>query len=372
MRWLRPVRPTPTTALRVAAGAVVIARLARATRAAPPVRPTVTPRTSISVVIPARDEAERIGPLLDLVVAAPRVDEVIVVDDGSSDATAALARAAGAHVVEAPDLPDGWTGKAWALQHGIIAAAGEWVVALDADSRPDPRLPEALVARAMGERLLLATVAGRFPSTDVGLSLVHPAMLTTLVYRYGAPGSGTVAPGRLLANGQCMAVERAPFLGRGGMAPVAGHPVEDVALARHLASLGERVAFLDASELLRVDMYRDAVDALRGWSRSLALPGVEPRARQLLDAAVVLLAQVLPLQRLVARRGDAIDLVLALVRLGTLAGTARAYERPRRAYWLSPLADGIALLALCRGIVTRRQTWRGRQYVVPPARSADR
>ena len=153
---------------------------------------------------------------------------------------------------------------------------------------------------------------------------------------------------------------------------MAQHPVEDVALARHLASLGERVAFLDASELLRVDMYRDAVEAVRGWSRSLALPGVEPTARQLLDVSIVLLAQVLPLQRLVARRGDAIDVALALVRLGTLAGTARAYERPRRAYWLSPVADGLAFLALCRGVVTRRQTWRGREYAVPPVRSGTR
>ena len=371
MRWLRPLRPTPFTALRVGAGAVAIARLARAGRTAPPVRPTVIPRTSMSVVIPARDEADRIGPLLDAVVGASCVDEVIVVDDGSSDATAAIAEAAGARVVPAPPLPVDWTGKAWALQHGISAATGEWVVTLDADTRPDPGLPAALVARAMSEQVVMATVAGRFPSTSVGLSLVHPAMLTTLVYRYGPPGS-RVAADRLLANGQCTAIHRAPFLALGGMAPVAAHPVEDVAIARHLAELGEPVAFLDASELLRVDMYRDGIDAIRGWSRSLALAGVEPSNRQLLDAAVVLLAQVLPLQRLAGRRGDAIDVVLALVRLGALAGTARAYERPRRAYWVSPLADGVAFLALCRGIVTRRQTWRGREYVVPPARTATR
>jgi dolichol-phosphate mannosyltransferase len=100
-------------------------RLAKAacgrSRAGPADR--LTPMQSISVVVPARDEAARIGPLLEAIVGAPGVAEVIVVDDQSSDGTADLARAAGARVVEpARPLPDGWAGKAWALQQGIEAA----------------------------------------------------------------------------------------------------------------------------------------------------------------------------------------------------------------------------------------------------------
>ena len=66
--------------------------------------------------------------------------------------------------------------------------------------------------------------------------------------------------------------------------------------------------------------------------------------------------------RLVARRADALDVVLLAVRLGTLAGTAPAYRRRGAAYWLSPTADVAAVAALARGTFTRRQTWRGRTY----------
>jgi dolichol-phosphate mannosyltransferase len=110
-------------------------------------------------------------------------------------------------------------------------------------------------------------------------------------------------------------------------------------------------------------MFESLGDTWRGWGRSLALPGVEPRRRQVIDLAVVVLAQVLPIPRLIMRRGDVIDLGLAAIRIGTLVGTRRAYDRTDLAYWSSPLADPVAAAAIAGGIVRRgRQTWRGRSY----------
>ena len=361
-----------SVAARLAAAATAISRIAKAGAVAPPVRPTLTPVQSISVVVPARDEAERIGPLLDRVVDAPGVAEVIVVDDQSSDRTAEIARGSGATVITGAPLPDGWAGKAWALQQGITAATSDWVVTLDADARPNPRLATALVARAIAERFDLLTVGGRFECPTAGSRWLHPAMLTTLVYRFGPPGAPSPRPERTMANGQCMALPRAAFLAAGGMEPVRGDVVEDLALARRLATDGHHVGFLDASDLLTVRMFESLGDAWTGWGRSLALPGVEPRRRQLFDLAIVVLAQALPIPRLVLGRGDVIDVVLALTRVGTLVGTRRAYERTDAAYWLSPLADPVAAVAIARGIARRgRQTWRGRSYgepIVPAAR----
>jgi dolichol-phosphate mannosyltransferase len=348
---------------RLTAGAVAVTRLARAATVAPPVRPTLTPMQSISVVIPARDEAGRIGPLLDVIVGAPGVNEVIVVDDQSSDGTADIARRAGATVLSGTVLPDGWAGKAWALEQGITAASSSWVVTLDADARPDPQLPSALVARATGERLDFLSVGGRFDCPTPGSRFLHPAMLTTLVYRFGPPGTRATRPDRMMANGQCTVFERDRFRAAGGMGPVRGEVVEDIALARYLAAQGRRVGFLDAGELLTVRMFESFGDVLVGWGRSLALPGVEPLRRQLVDLAVVVLAQVLPLPRLLMRRGDLIDAGLLALRLGTLVGTRRAYGRRDAAYWASPLADPIAAVAIARGIARRgRQVWRGRSY----------
>ena len=360
---MAPVLRTASIVLRGAAGAVAISRLARAATVAAPVRPTLTPAATISVVIPARDEATRIRPLLDAVVDALGVSEVLVVDDQSSDDTAAIAAAAGARVVSGTQLPEGWAGKAWALQQGVEAAGGDWVVTLDADTRPDRRLPTALVARAIGERLDLVTIGGRFDCPTPGSRWLHPAMLTTLVYRFGPPGAAATAPDRTMANGQCMAFERQRFLDAGGMSLVSGQVVEDIALARRLAGDGRRVGFLDGSDMLSVRMFESFGDVWTGWGRSLALPGVEPRSRQRVDLAVVLLAQTLPMLRLLTGRADLVDAVLLLARVGTLRGTRAAYDRGGLAYWLSPLADPIAAAAIAGGVARRgRQTWRGRTY----------
>lgn len=348
--------------LRVAAGVVAISRLAKAATAASPIAPAISDGASISVVIPARDEAERIGPLLEAIVGAPGISEVIVVDDQSGDATAHIASAAGARVVVGTPLPVGWAGKAWALQQGIEAATSGWIVTLDADVRPDPRLPTSVVARAIADDLDVLTVGGKFECPTAGTRWLHASMLTTLVYRFGPPGT-TTAPNRAMANGQCMTLQRTRFLEAGGMSLVAGEVVEDIALARRLASNGWSVGFLDAADLLTVRMFESLSDTWSGWGRSLALPGAESRPRQMFDLAVVVLAQALPLPRLLLRRGDVIDVVLLANRIGTLVGTRTAYDRNDAAYWLSPVADLGSSLAIARGIARRgAQTWRGRTY----------
>lgn len=350
--------------VRLVAAGVALSRIVRAAHRRPPlIADELTEVPTISVVVPARDEATRIGPLLELLRGASDVHEVIVVDDQSTDHTADLARASGAHVVDGTPLPDGWAGKAWALQQGMQAATGEWVVTLDADTRPSPALPRSLVARATADGLDMVTVGGRFQCPTGGVQWLHPAMLTTLVYRFGPPDAvAPVRADRQLANGQCMAVRREALLAVGGMQPVAHHVVEDVALARHLAGIGWNVAMLDGPTLLTTRMFETGRTAFRGWARSLALPGVEPRGRQLLDLGVVLLVQALPIPRLLTRRGDLLDLALGAIRLGTLAGTRTAYERTSAPYWASPTADLLAAAALARGIVSPRQPWRGRRY----------
>jgi dolichol-phosphate mannosyltransferase len=361
LRWL-------VLALRLAATVRVVRRLVWAARPAAPLNPppadrragaaSVSPDGSISVVVPARDEGARIGACLERLAAAPGVDEVVVVDDGSSDGTAAIARAFGATVLAGRELPDGWAGKAWALHQGLEAASGDWVVTLDADTRPDPRLPAAAVARAAATGADLLTVAGRFDCPTPGSRWLHPALLTTLVYRFGPPHDGASE----LANGQCMVLRRQPFLDGGGLTPVAGHLVEDVALARHVTAGGGRVVFVDGTDLLGVRMFESLADTWHGWGRSLALPGVTPPRTAALDAATVALTQGAPLLRLAAGRADLLDGALALLRVGTLVGTARAYRRRGPAYWLSVLADPLAAARLAWSTVRPARTWRGRTY----------
>jgi dolichol-phosphate mannosyltransferase len=356
------VNVRPITVARLVAGVVTLARLARVVRARPPVTPAVGAiATSISVVVPARDEEHRIGPLLEALHTADGVTEVIVVDDESSDGTAALAAGHGVIVVPGRPPPPGWAGKTWALQQGLDAAGGEWIVALDADTRPDPRLPAAAVARARDDGIDLLTLAGRFELPTRPGRWLHAAMLATLVYRFGAPGT-TPAPARPIANGQFMVGRRAHLLDGGGLTAVAGQLVEDVALARHGVDAGWNVQFLDAGDLLAVRPYESMAGTWHGWGRSIGLPGIESRPRRLADVAVLALVMPLPQVRLLARRFDFVDALLVAVRLGTLVGTSRAYSRRGAPYWLSPFGDLPAVVAVGLSGIGRRSAWRGRPY----------
>ena len=351
MRW--------SSLVRAAAVATVAGRLARGLAARPPLARADAAPGPITVVVPARDEATRIGPLLAALRSAPGVDSVIVVDDRSTDRTASVAGAAGAEVIAGTDPPIGWAGKTWALAQGVEAAETEWIVAFDADVVPDPELPGAAVARALADRLDLLTLAGR-AELQRGRGL-HAALLTQLVYRFGPPGST-----RRLANGQCM-VARRPAL-RAGLRAVAGEMVEDVALARHLTASGHRVDFLDATDLMVVRPYGSVGEVWSGWGRSIGLRGVEPWWRQTFEVALLAATLVAPPVRAVRRQADVIDAAALVMRFGTLVGTRRAYAGRGVAYWTSPLADPVALAATVTGLVRRSPTWRGRRLVGPAAR----
>jgi dolichol-phosphate mannosyltransferase len=233
-------------------------------------------------------------------------------------------------------------------------------VFLDADVRPEPGFLAAAVG-ALGDATLV-TLAARVEARAAGERWLHPSMLTSLVYRLGPPGASARRPDRTMASGQCMVVDRRRLLDAGGFAPVSGELLEDLALARRLAADGHEVRFVDGTALVEVEGYGSLAAAWRGWGRSLDLaPVTAPRA-QVLDLAVVWAAMALPLPRLVSRRGDAVDLVALALRLGTLAGTARAYRRRGVAYWLSPLADIAVAVRITAGTIRPSRRWRGRRY----------
>jgi len=92
------------------------------------------------------------------------------------------------------------------------------------------------------------------------------------------------------------------------------------------------------------------------------MPDVTSARWQALDLAVIWLALALPLPRLLARRGDRLDVALLAVRLGLLAGVAPAYARRGPWWWLSPLADVPVAARLTWGALRPGKTWRGRTY----------
>ncbi len=187
--------------IRAVVASMVLSRLARGRSLPPPLAPGApAPKGTVSVVVPARDEEARIAGVLAPLRDDPAVAEVLVVDDESSDRTAEVAEGYGARVVRGAPLPAGWAGKPWALEQGLRAAGGEWIVFLDADVRPKPGLVAALVERAQAFDLFSA--GPRFICDTHLERCLHAAFLTTLVWRFGPTGARQPRPSLAVINGQ--------------------------------------------------------------------------------------------------------------------------------------------------------------------------
>lgn len=361
---------TAVALAQTAAAAVLLARLARGRAARPPLRAgTQRPGTAtVSVLIPARDEAARIGPCVAAARADPSVTEVIVVDDESTDQTAAVAARVGARVISGRPLPPGWVGKQWALQQGLGVARGEFVLTLDADTRPRPGLAAALVGALADGPFDLVSAGPRFACGSAAEQALHAAMLATLVYRFGPIGpAAQPAPHRLVINGQCLLARRAALAAAGGFAPVRRYLTDDIALGRSLAQRGWRIGFLDGHHLLDVDMHDSVAGVCRDWGRSLPMADVTAARWQAADLALLGLTTALPLARLTAGRSTALDLGLLAVRGALLVPLRRCYTRPGPGFYCSPLADVAVFLRLAGATVRPVRTWRGRRYPAGPA-----
>ncbi len=354
----------------VVLGLRLVARLLRTSRGTR-IRPTSSLYPpSIGVLVPVLDEAQRIVPCLERLIAfGPEVAEIVIVDGGSVDETPAIvaeyaARDKRIRLVETRP-PDGINGKVHGLEVGLAELTARWVLTIDADVRPSAALPPALLRRAHAERLRILSVATEQWLGDRLDQFVHPSMLATLIYRFGIPGHATRRAAAVQANGQCMLIRRDLLDALGGFAPHARVIAEDVSLARAAARAGERVGFYETEGLVSVEMYRSGRETARNWSRSLPLPESRPFRNRLGDLANLLLLQAAPPYLFAAaarRRGfaRAVNGALIATRIGILAGARRAYRNPDAWYWFSPLADLPVVALLIIRSAQRRHRWRGR------------
>ncbi|MBW8770673.1 MAG: glycosyltransferase [Gemmatimonadetes bacterium] len=366
---------------------VLAVRLApgRTRRAATPPHPAEITDTTVSVIVPTLNEAQRIGPCLAGLRTQPRpLLEVLIVDSGSSDGTRELVADAAAidprvRLLSDDPRPPDWVGKVWALEQGLRAARGEWVLGIDADVEPQPGLVAGVVAAAREAGYSVVSFAPRFAAQSAWEQLLQPALLLTLVYRGGTAGTER-DPERLMANGQCFLARRDALLRHGGYAPARESFADDVTLARHLARQGERVGFLDGSRLYLVRSYRSAREMWREWGRSLDLRQATSATRQWLDVLFLIAVQGLPLPMLVllaigaststlsstARLLAVVNGVLLGIHLLLLRPLSHSYERPGPSFWLSWITDPLAVVRIVLSTLQQRRQWRGRSYARRP------
>ncbi len=333
----------------------------------------------VSVIVPVLNERNRLASCLEgLIAQGSEVSEIVVVDGGSDDGTQQLvctyiARDPRVRLVDASPIPANWNGKAWGLQSGLRAAnpCSQWILTIDADVRPAALLTCVLLGRAKQSALPALSIATLQEIDSIGEGLVHPSLLTTLVYRFGIPGKVYRRVSEVQANGQCFLFRRDVLEDCGGFQVAHDSVCEDITIARTLVTKGYPVGFYEAGNLVHVKMYSDWLDAWRNWTRSLPMHDQFSGVNTLLGWLEVALVQALPLPLFLflvtihARRNWLFTLngILIAMRIGVLFGTARAYHRRPWSYWLSPLCDLPVAIQLGRSALQRRHIWRGRFLV---------
>jgi len=226
-----------------------------------------TGRPAIAVVVPARNEASALPHLLPGLAAQLRPgDELVVVDDHSTDATADVATRLGAQVVCPPALPRDGLGKPHACWTGTRSTTAPLLLFVDADVRPAPDLLDR-VALAVSQHP--GTVVSVQPWHDTG-SWVEQASLLANVTALMGSGGFTVAGSRLaptVAFGPVLAVERATYDAVGGHAAVRAMHTEDIGLARAVGRSALWTGRPDTSFRMYPEGLRQLV---QGWTRSIA------------------------------------------------------------------------------------------------------
>jgi hypothetical protein len=340
----------------------------------PPADPAPVGRP-VTVVLPVRDEVEQVGGCLAALLDQRGVPDlrIVVVDDGSTDGTAAVVRAVTdprVRLVAAGPLPPGWLGKPHACSVGAatIPPEDDGIVAfVDADVRLFPDALAGAVAVLDQHRLDLVSPWPRPVTRGIAERLVQPLVpwlwATTLPVRLA---ERSPRPSLAAATGQFLVLSRTAYERAGGHAAVRGEVLEDIALLRAVKRSGGRGGPIDGSRLAACRMY-DGWPALRdGYAKSLWSAFGSPAAAAAVVAGLAV-AYVLP--PLAALRGSRVGLVGYAA---GVAGRAVAARRTGSRVWPDSLAHpasvvvfGALVATSVRGHRAGTLTARGRPVGTP-------
>lgn len=231
---------------------------------------------AVSILVPARNEANNIGPCVRSLLAQRYPDfEVFVLDDHSSDKTWQILSSLAAEdgrlqLLKGQPLPDGWLGKHWACHQLARCAKGELLLFTDADTRHDPQaLADAVAALQVEQADLLTS----FPRQEVitwGERLVVPLIpwsisaFMPLALAYRVPW-----PVLAVGVGQFMLFKRRAYEVIGGYEAVKQSVVDDITLARRIKASGLRWRLVNGAQRIRCRMYQNFEQVKEGLSKNL-------------------------------------------------------------------------------------------------------
>jgi len=248
----------------------------------------------MSILIPARNEADNISRALDVLLTQDYPSfEVIVADDRSEDETASVVRSflgkdPRVRLVEIRELPEGWTGKNHALSEAAKVARGDLLLFHDADVALDPGALSVVTSYFLENRLDMLSLILRLDSRSFWEKVLRVLAGSVLLFRFPLRLVNDPKSPRAFANGQLILMRSQVYRAVGGHERVKSILLEDIALARLVKGEGHRLGLAYGFDLAAARMYSSLGEFWKGWTRIFysALRGSPAR----LLAATLLLA----------------------------------------------------------------------------------
>jgi len=236
----------------------------------------------LTVIVPARNEQASLGACLESLVAQSneffqlgRDWELLVVDDGSTDRTRAIAmefsdRLRGIIVLSPAKLEKGWTGKANACWTAAERARGHWLLFTDADTIHEPGNLRRAMHEAEKHSVGVLSYSPRQLVSGLWQRALMPLVFSELALAYPPEKVSNPELRIAAANGQFLLASRKAYDTIGGHASVKGDILEDVELAFLAKKRKVGLRFRYAADALSTRMYRSAGAMIEGWTKNLA------------------------------------------------------------------------------------------------------
>lgn len=341
-----------------------------------PPRGRPAPGALVSILVPARNEEANIATCLTHALASRDVAvEVVVMDDGSTDRTAAIVREFAAadprvRLVACPPLPPGWTGKVHACARLAEAATGTHFLFIDADVRLEPDAAALMAGHAAETGSAMVTGVPRQEIGSIGEAVTVP-MINFLLLCY-LPGGGRAFTKRAdmaAGCGQLMLVERAAYEATGGHAAIRHLLHDALQLARRMRAQGFATEVVEGAGLATCRMYSGFAQSWAGFIKNaregMATPAGLPVWTVLLAGAFLWPLALLP---------NAWAVLAVAIGYGLRTAVTLRVREPIWTIPLHPVAVSVALAiqwtALVRGWMGKAEGWKGRAYDARGTKSA--